>query len=454
MSMLLEGEVKYNPGGTVTHKHPRGTLYFNARDIQVLKSPTSQKVYGTKLRKANSEASVDGYLDLAKWALHNGMLKESKSLLSSAWKVDPTHVRLRKLAGLMQYINRPVPTSLEVEANARELIGGRNMQAARSTHFILLHDGIGEPDPVTRKTRSEMRLELLEKVYESYFLTFAFEGLFLRPPVEPLAAVLFSNHADFMQMESRLEMGLRQVAGFYLPTENISIFYDSGTSPRFRQLVALSEAMGDAKDTMKRTRVAGAGEAIRLANTLQLLIDIERESEDVATVSHEALHHIAGNTELFPHDGVFVRWVHEGLASFFESSKRGNWSGVGAVDSDRIDYYRALEGDPVRGSIEFIVSDLGFAIEGMLGDQLPAYGQAWALTHFLFHEHFDKLTEFYRKIQSIDIEVTDGPSLGARGEKLVALFDETFGDRTTLELEWRRYMRQLRTDTERLVEEM
>ena len=61
------------------------------------------------------------------------------------------------------------------------------------------------------------------------------------------------------------------------------------------------------------------GEVIRLSKTIQLLVDIQRESEDVAVVSHEVVHQLAANTKLFPRDGVFVRWVHEGLASFFES---------------------------------------------------------------------------------------------------------------------------------------
>tara|TARA_R110002073_G_scaffold229127_2_gene389953 strand:+ start:265 stop:1761 length:1497 start_codon:yes stop_codon:yes gene_type:complete len=454
LSIMLEGSVTYNPGGTATHRHPRGSLYFNAKDIQVLKLPTNEAVFAKKLREATQSKDVDTMLETAKWALHNGLLDECKSLLSAAWKLDSSHAKIRKLAGLMYYLNRPVTNNSTIEANARELVGGKSMQLSRSKHFFLLHDGDNEKDPRTRKTRPEMRLELLEKVYESYFLTFAFEGLFLRPPTDPLAVVLFSQHADFMQMEKRLGMGLRQVAGFYLPKENISIFYDSGTTPMFQQLQKLNEMFDGMEKDIRRNRMQGGGELIRFANTIELLIDIERESEDVSVVSHEAVHQLAGNTDLFPSDGVFVRWVHEGLASFFESSKMARWSGVGVVDRDRIAYYRVLEGDPIRGGIEFIVSDLGFTIEGMLGNQLPAYGQAWALTHFLFHERFDQLIKFYREIQNIDIEVTDAETLKAKAEKLVSTFDECFGDRTTLELEWRRYMRSLRTDMERLAEEI
>jgi hypothetical protein len=296
-----------------------------------------------------------------------------------------------------------------------------------------------------------MRLNLLEKVYESYFLAFAFDGLFLRPPTDLLEVVLFSEHKDFLMMERRLKVGpLRQVAGFYLPEDNIAIFYDSGTTPQFMQLQRLSDELQVIKEAMKRTRQPGGGEVIRMAATIQLMVDIQRESEDVSTVSHEAVHQLAANTDLLPRGVPFVRWVHEGLASFFESSKMAKWSGVGVVDQDRIGYYRLLEGDPARGSLEFIVSDLGFVVEGVLGNQLPAYGQAWGLTHFLFHKRFDQLMRYYREIRSTPSDAT----LQEKGKYLLDTFDEVFGDRTKLELEWRRYMRTLKTDIERLAEDM
>jgi hypothetical protein len=448
--LLLEGETNYNPGGTVTFRHPRGSLYFNARDLQVIKTPTRQTIFRRKSGKILSEKTVDNYIKLAQWALQHGMLKECKSLLSDAWKLDPTDEKIKKLAALMVHINRPVPNNSGSEAHVRNLIGGSRMEMSRSKHFALFHDAQSEKDAVTKMTRAEMRLELLEKVYESYFLTFALRGFYLRPPSEPLNAVLFSEHKDFLLMERRLEMGLKQIAGFYLPEENVSFFYDSGTTEIFLLLKQLTDKLDEMKEQAKRTRSPNAAHIIRFANTVSLLIDIEHESEDVATVSHEAVHQLAANTGLFPRDGVFIRWVHEGLASYFESSKLAVWSGVGVVDQNRISYYRALEGDPVRGSVEFIVSDLGFIVETALGDQLPAYGQAWALTHYLFTERFDELIQFYGKSRKISAD-TDPRE---KGTELVELFNECFGDRVTLELEWRRYMRTLKTDMEQLAEEL
>ncbi|MEM9366971.1 MAG: DUF1570 domain-containing protein [Planctomycetota bacterium] len=448
LEVLLRGSTKIHPGGTATVRHPRGSLHFNARDLRVVKLATPASAFAVKRRDATKQGSVDALLELAKWSLRHGMLDQSKELLGEAWKLDSENQQLRYLAGLMRYVNQPASESPSEEKRVRDLIGGHDMKRLRSKHFLLLYDGEEVLDPITRKTRAQMRSDLLEKVYESFFLTFAFRGKYIKPPTEPMVVVLFSDHADFMLMERRLEMSLRQTAGFYLPSEDVSMFYDSGTSPAFQALNGLSQSLANTRQAAIRNRSAASGDVIRFAKTLELLIDIQRESDDVSVVSHEAVHHLAAATGLFRRDGRFIRWVHEGLASYFESAKMAQWSGVGNIDADRLGYYRLLQPDPVRGSLEFIVSDLGFVVEEVLGNQLPAYGQAWALTHFLFDRHFDGLMAFYERLG----ELSEGKDMkiSEHAEEMLAVFDEVFPDRAGLEIEWRRYMRTLRTDMEQL----
>lgn len=79
---------------------------------------------------------------------------------------------------------------------------------------------------------------------------------------------------------------------------------------------------------------------------------------------------------------------------------------------------------------------------------MAAYGQAWAMTHFLMDKHFDKLMLYYQKVSELPKEwSTDTP------DQLLAEFKTVFGDLNALDIEWRRYMRQLKTDVERLEEE-
>ncbi|MFG0261981.1 MAG: hypothetical protein ACF788_06295 [Novipirellula sp. JB048] len=83
-------------------------------------------------------------LEVAKWALHNGLLEQCKSLLSAAWRVDPSHAKLRKLAGLVPYLNRPVAANQAIEDEARELVSGKSMRISRSKHFFLFHERFGQ----------------------------------------------------------------------------------------------------------------------------------------------------------------------------------------------------------------------------------------------------------------------------------------------------------------------
>ena len=182
---------------------------------------------------------------------------------------------------------------------------------------------------------------------------------------------------------------------------------------------------------------------MRLADTIQLLTEVVRENLDIEVVSHEATHHLAGNTGLMPADAPVPVWAAEGLATYFESPKQAAWSGIGSVNKERLSWYKGLESDREHSNIDFIVSDQIFSRAGSQGSTLHAYGQAWALTHFLMARHFDKLFQWYLLIAAKPAgkPMTD--------QELVESFDQIFGkDKTALDLEWRNYMRTLKTDLE------
>lgn len=157
---------------------------------------------------------------------------------------------------------------------------------------------------------------------------------------------------------------------------------------------------------------------------------------------------MAGNTGLMPGDAPVPVWAAEGLATYFESPKDAAWSGIGAVNKERLSWYRELERDRVHSNIDFIVSDKIFTRAATHGSALHAYGQAWAFTHFLMDKHFDKLVKWYMLIAN---KPKDKPMTE---EELVDSFNEVFGSRRgVLDMEWRQYMRALKTDLERVLEE-
>ncbi len=94
-------------------------------------------------------------------------------------------------------------------------------------------------------------------------------------------------------------------------------------------------------------------------------------------------------------------------------------------------------------SCEKIVPTKDLTSEG----SLHGYGQAWALTHFLMNRHFNKLMQWYGLIahRKQKGQLT--------GEQLLASFQHVFGDLNALDREWRAYMRTLKTDLQRVLDE-
>ncbi|MGI9474247.1 MAG: hypothetical protein ACR2NZ_22085, partial [Rubripirellula sp.] len=45
MTFLLMGNATVNPGGTISFRHPRGMLYFGARDCRIIRTNSKEKLY-------------------------------------------------------------------------------------------------------------------------------------------------------------------------------------------------------------------------------------------------------------------------------------------------------------------------------------------------------------------------------------------------------------------------
>jgi hypothetical protein len=156
---------------------------------------------------------------------------------------------------------------------------------------------------------------------------------------------------------------------------------------------------------------------------------------------------MAGNTGLLPRHVRIPSWVHEGLATYFETPDGAKWGGIGAVNKDRLMNYRHLEHDREHSNLDFIVGDQIFDYARSLGAKLYGYGQAWALTHFLMEKHFDKLMAFYRRLGELP------PDTFLSQEVVNQIFDDALAtDRQVLDYQWRGYMNSLKTDLELVLE--
>lgn len=440
--LVLQGSVTTNPGGTRTFTHPKlGTMHFNLQDSTIIKVPTVLEQFNKQLGKAGGDGAKR--YEAAQWALRHGLLPQFYQSVAKTLEADPNHARANLVKRLKVRIDEPLGDSSKQEKEMKDLVGRPDMKIKKSKHFILMHDTPDKPMVNRKIPRADERLQLLEQVYESFLLRFFAHGVELDIPKDRLKVVLFAEHKDYLFFATKLNPGLSSAAGFWSPSNNTSVFYDNGTTEGFKGLLELSDSLQETKKEAVKMRAANASEIKHLADALQFIVGLERENLDVEVVSHETTHQMAGNTGLLPRDVRIPAWVHEGLATYFETPEGANWGGIGAVNGDRLKWYRGLEPDKEHSNIDFIVGDQIFDYAGSHASKVHGYGQAWALTHFLMERHFDEFIAFYRRLGEMP------PEVDFSQEVLTSVFNECVKkDRRALDTEWRSYMRGLKTDLE------
>ncbi len=447
ITVLLQGKATVNAGKTVTFRHPKfGALYLALEDTTITRTPTIQELAHQELARAKRTGDADKVMEAARYALRKGLLRQFYEAVDEAVAIDPNHPAASKVATLKRRFEEPIEVDKAQEEKLRKLVRKGGMKFRRSPHFLLFHD-TSDIAPRKGKTRAEERLDLLEAVYESFLLRFYSQGMELEIPEKRMMVVLFANQRDYLDFATNMSPELSSTAGFWSGEINVSFFYDHGSSQSVQALSELSDKFQEMKESALRRRDASTRDIVRMADTIKLLVDIKRENSDIEVVSHEATHQVAGNTGLLPRHVMIPSWVHEGLATYFESPNDAAWSGIGAVNKERLAWYRALERDRQHSNIDFIVGDQIFKYAGSHGASLHGYGQAWALTHFLMERHFKEFMSYYRRLGEMPPDIILSPDL------LNKLFAEEFKmDRKDLDTEWRGYMRSLKTDVDQVMD--
>jgi len=453
LTIVLEGRVA--KGRTVRLSHKFGTLYFDINDVSnVYDVPTNPSIFVKKVNNAKISKDAGEMFNAAKWALKHALLQQFYEGVENTLEIDPNHERALRAKALQEQFEQPLPESDEEEQRIRRFLNKEGFEIARSNHFILLHDTQGRREKIDiagarrRPPRAEERLMLLEEVYQTFILLFAAEGVELDIPQERLQVILFQEYQDYLTFSKSLNPVLASAVGFWDPNINVSVFYDNATDELYKSLQEIMEQLQEAKEEARRNRTPAAKTIVRNTNTLQLMVSAAQERSDIKVVTHEATHQLAGNTGLLPRYVRIPSWAHEGLATYFEAPAEATWSGVGAVNENRLKMYRILASDEVHSNIDFIVTDQVFSKAGNHGTKLHAYGQAWALTHFLMEKHLDELMTYYALLAQMPPDVPLNPDV------LLEIFDRAFGEnREELTQQWRTYMRTLKTDFEQVIEE-
>lgn len=436
---------------TVTHeKFRKGSdgrdlklnLYFrNNSELlsieEMIIVPSRKQQYQKQLNEAQ-KGGTEKRLELAAWAIKGGMVQEFYNAIDLVLQADPDNAQAKQIVALKAKAAEPINDSSTEQKYLTDMLPP-GMKFKTSAHYIIAYD--------TPDGKAQERLDLLERVYETFLMFFGFKGRLLEPPPQRLMVALFNDHKQYLDFSVRLDPELKSAAGYWSPESNVAVFFAQGTYPVFKKLKEASDEMEKAKKEAERVGNLNRGDLVRLADTLKLLTLVAIENEDLEVVTHEATHQIAGNSGLFPRRIRIPKFAQEGLAAFFESPNDATWAGVGAINKTRIEWYRALEKDRVHSDIDFVVSDQIYSRAASHGAILHAYGQAWAITHFLMDKHFSELQDFWRNLARLPADMV------VSEDDLVRCFDAAFGkERTRLDLEWRRHMDSLKTDMDKLKE--
>lgn len=450
--MVLQGDVKVNPGGTVSFRHPslKQEIHFGSsmlRDgqIEIKHARTTKQEFQKQLGQAGKDP--EAMMKAAVWALKKGLLRDFYVAVDRILDVDPNHQAALRIKELKKQIDHELPENPETEKELRSIIKKPGMRIVTSKHFILLTDTPTKAESGQKKNRAATRLGLLEQVYESFLLLFHAQDVQLDIPTERLKVVLFQEYDDFHEHATGGNSStiMASASGYWEQIRNVAYFFDHGTTERFK---ALEKLQGELRKIQADAKKSRDPDTINLIKLQDLAVAQERENSDITVVSHECTHQMAGNTGLLPRHVAIPSWVHEGLATYFEAPGDASWAGIGAVNEERLTWYRALADNRVLSNVDFIAGDQIFDIAGgHIGIILHAYAQAWALTHFMLENHIKEFVQFYRMLGEMPPDVRLNPDL------LQELFTRVFGsDHKSLNQEWRGYMRSLKTDFERLEE--
>ncbi len=434
--------VQGGPHPLLTYTHPNGTtVHFPLQDVKVIRAPTTKQLCNKMMTQARNDP--EAVMKAAVWALKKAQLPEFYKGIDKVLELDPKNEAALKVLELKKRMKEPLPDNSQAEQRFRALVKRPNMKIEMSNHYMLMHDTDPKPPKGKTKSRAAQRLDLLEKVYESFMLLFHAQDVQLDIPTERMMVVLFKNFDQFQEHSIAIHPSLASAAGFYDPISNVAYFYDFATDDLAEALDKVAKVFRDAARDARKWR--NNPDAIRYAKLIDMLLDVANDNSDVTVVSHECTHQMAGNTGLFPRHIRTPHWVHEGLASYFEVPSDGTWAGIGAVSRRRVTAYRELAAADrmkIVSNVDFVVSDQIFQLGSEFG-----YAFGWAMTHFMIENHLKEFVDFYRILGEVPPDVRLSPDM------LVKLFHHAVkSDIHALDAEWKAYMKSLKTDLERLEE--
>src|SRR5436305_4141019 len=115
-------------GGVTILKHDFGTLYVDSKDvIQKYKAPTVSVQFDKKLNQALAKKNAAALLEVAKWAVQRGLVRDFHATVNKALEFDPNNAEAKRIVELRKRLDQGCVESSKQEAEMRKLIRDPNM---------------------------------------------------------------------------------------------------------------------------------------------------------------------------------------------------------------------------------------------------------------------------------------------------------------------------------------
>jgi hypothetical protein len=359
--------------------------------------------------------TVEARFSAAWWALENGLTEEAIASLvelrSGASEHGPTR---RALAGLDALAMRcPDPDLGPVRSRLRPL----RFLEIRSPHVVLIHQH-GEAD-------ARERLDVLERVVQTFLVSFAAQGIDLQAPRHRLVSVYFAERRDYVEfLRLAGAEAFVDTQGYYHPILHAVFAFDARST---------DEQKAGHRAILNRKNDGAAPPDLERRS---LLLDLDRRATDLGIAAHETVHQLTTETGLAPHFDDFPKWLHEGLAAQFEVVRGGRWAGFGRVNDRRLPDWRSIRPAPRLAPL-LRDSDLGH------GYRRDLYAESWALVYFLRKIHPREFLAFLDRLR------TPTPEASRRPDRASEAFQAAFGrDLAGMESTWRAFVAGLKTPLE------
>jgi hypothetical protein len=369
-------------------------------------------------RRADSlrDGTGEARFAAAWWALENGLTEEALATFGELRSMANAQVPTSRTIASIDRLSLPCPDP-ELES-LRDRLKPVRFRELRGPHVILLHQH-GEADALER-------LDVIERVIRTFHVALAAQGIELPAPGRRLVSVYFADRRDYVSFLRRVDgAAFVDTQGYYHPVLHAVFAFDARS--------------GDEQQAGRRAIVnlKLAGESPSELARRSLLLDLDRRTTDLGIAAHETVHQLTAETGLAPRFDDFPTWLHEGLASQFEVVRGGRWAGFGRVHDLRLPDWRAIHPAP---RLAPLLRDSGFGH----GYRRDLYAESWALVFFLRKAHPREFLAFLDLLRAPRAESTARPDLAFES------FRSAFGgDLAALEVEWHRFLAELKTPLER-----